>query len=802
MQNIRAMQILSKIRGLGNVPENEVSSGGLEDQPLDPALEKSVEGFFGFDQNPDMDAPPLTPFDALVSGMPGTRAENLQGFNIPKVPSFDEVVMSNPQLKLKIKKIILPLYDKAINYFEKRIVDLKQVLKQTGIPAKERIALQDLLEEFNQAKAEALIQKGVAEKAYADLVNIGRQEFIYRADLNGDRVIGYDLEDEKTLYVAQLPDGKEVIVNKNREPVFDPVFDDNYRPALAEQENLKLIDRADRNNPDIVYPEESPENIDEVLQVRLLDPNKRPSGPLGAQIHIVPPEGMWVRADEKGEPKIIKGKIGEERKLVPKKFELIEREDGKQMIGQNPPSAEERGKWVFVRINDLNISRQKLAVKGPNENGIDRSLDGGNVHFEFKGNVGNLKGILISRIAVQGYKTELDVTTRNDNANWVMASSVGVAISSGKTEDGTYTEHSSRIRYLNVDAAGLITTSKILPTKEEMVRYGIEDKFDAEGNFVGADGSKGAVVNDQTDIDRGNKAANYTLKEGWLATTKGADGSVEEDIWTRFGKDSIIPARQIFLPENTKYKDFRTGLISIDISGNITGTEQSDFIVTGLRQTEEIKKFLPIGTEEIPSQHPTYATVVDGHRGGGRDILISNGGDLYAINMTYVKRNSDRVEDQIFLSAKDGRVGNQAVYFDIGDAQPAEVWIDNSQDPDLNKAETDPNYERGTPDDWYQGPANSKFKFSQSQNDASNNIVKGLGDELAQAFTKARKDLKDFIDQNPMALAEGFNKSQFEIPEWIDKEDKNEGGFFEEFAVFNQEKDDSWQAWMNELSKE
>lgn len=866
------MQIFKIDRTQASVVENKAEARPLADTAT-PENQQEVEGFFGADEEPANPSANLTPFQIFAQNMPGHSAASSHDFRAPHVPTLQDILLAHPDWRFKLKTLIIPAFEKGLDKFEKRIQELQKVLKSSQLLPQERMVLQELVQKYKEAKSKAVIEKEKAADMQAKLTNQYREELVYRADLNLDRFIGdpADLESGKAFKVAKDSHGKEIILDKNNKPIFDPVYDENYMPALASAQNLELIAKEDRENSAIVYKEQSAEHkhIDEVLRLKPAPDTGFPDNPLGAQIHIVPPEGAWFLTDDGTKPKTITDKTTGEKRLIAKKMELVTREDGKQMWGQKPPESDERSKWVFVRFNELEISTQKLDATAPNENGIEQDLDGGNVHFEFKVKVDGQE-MVGWRIAVEGYQAQSG-PLKNDNGNWVMASSAGVAISSGKTDGGEYTEHSSRIRQLKVDASGLETTSKILPfdisdlPKREgfendaafLVAYksALADKFnefygeyfeegvrpfDDEGNFVGAS-ARSVGVHETTDIQRGNMAANFTLRDGWLSTLpkshlkmikeqlnamwgnrntldpiRSFDQKPQEEnakeIQNRFGGNSI-QTRQAYLPE--KLNEFKTGLISIDIAGHIIGTKQSDFIVTGVRELDQVEKFMPIGTEDISPDHPAYATIVDGNI-GGRDILISRGGDLDAMNQTFVYRTSEGSRDgnMIHIAVKDPeKYGNQSYYLDIRDSDPEIVKIhtppeeatefakinlgDNDRADRLEEQLVDGGY----PDDWIAGPKSSKFEVSTKQNDTMGLTISEDGPGVVDAIEKRAKEFDDFIKQDRTALAAGVDTGQWDIPERIKAEDENEGEFFKEYGSFVGEKDDEWDQFMKQMEK-
>lgn len=866
------MQILKIDRAQASVVDNKAETRPLGDG-VTPENQEEVDGFFGADAEPANPSANLSPFAILSQNMPGHSAASNNDFRAPHVPTLQDILLAHPEWRFKLKMLIIPAFDKGFDKFEKRIQDLQKVLKSSELLPQERMVLQELVQKYKEAKAKTVIEKEKAVEMQAKLTNQYREELVYRADLNLDRFIGdpADLESGKAFKVAKDSFGKEIILDKDNKPIFDPVYDENYMPALASAQNLALIAREDRENQAIVHKEKSAKHIDEVLQLKPAADAGFPDNPLGAQIHIVPPEGAWFLADDGSKPKIITDKVTGEKRLIAKKMELVTREDGKQMWGQKPPEADERSKWVFVRFNELEINTQPLDATAPNENGIEQDLDGGNVHFEFKVKVDGQE-MVGWRIAVQGYQAQSG-SLKNDQGNWVMASSAGVAISSGKTDEGEYTEHSSRIRHLKVDASGLETTSKILPFDisdlpqrqdfpndaaflrsyqsaladkcnvfyEKYFEDGVRP-FDDEGNFNGAT-ERSVGVEETTDVQRGNMAANFTLRDGWFSTLpkshlkmikeqlnamRGAPPntlaevrSVEQksqeenaqEIQNRFG-GAAIQTRQAYLPP--KLNEFKTGLISIDIAGHIIGTKQSDFIVTGIREIDQVKKFMPVGTEDIPPHHAAYSTVVDGND-GGRDILISRGGDLNAMNQTFVYRTSEGSRDgnAIHITVKNPEnFENQSYYLDIRDSDPEIVKIhtppeEGKEFSALNWGNSDQGKKMaelltkigGLPDDWIAGPASSKFEVSTRQNDTIGLSITEDGPGVVEAIEKSATEFDAFITQDRTALADGIDMGGWDIPEWIKAEDENQGEFFEEYSSFVGEKDDEWDQFMQQMDR-
>lgn len=772
-----------------------------EQTGVDAEVTLTVDEFFGFGETSETSTAARTPFDALFGGMPGRAGDpSTKDFAPPKIPSLEEILIAKPEFRFKLETLIIPQYDKGIDRLQNRKRQMGEALKKGGLSAKEKTVLQDMIKKFDQAIAKAEGEKQKAIERQEDLNAEYQQEIAYRTDINGDRFIGDPNDKENSYMVGRLPNGQEVILTHDKKPAFDPMYNPNYLPALASTTNMQLVSRADHADPQKVPPEKGKLPVDEVFQLTPYRPDGFTESPLGAQLHMVPPEGLWVEADEKGQPKIVTDKETGDQKLKPKAFETVTREDGEEMLGQKSPLPEEVGKWVFVRINDLSISTQSLDKTAPNENGIERPIDGGNVHFEFKGKVGG-RDVLVARIRVQGYETQNAPPTKTDNTDRVEASSVGLAISSGKmvNEGGEeiYTMNSSRIRALNVDATRYTSTGKILPSASELYEtLGIDpSQAGADGTFTGADSVSGKAVEKAEDVERGNSAANYTLLEGWLSTKpkKMLETEDEEkleetaaEISRRFGGEQVDKPRQIYLPSEDQYNEFKTGLISLDISGNIVGTNFNDLIVTKFKNPSDHPEFFPIGMGEIRRDHAAYSNVIDGNE-GGRDIVISKGGDLYARNVTFVWREpvAGASGDQIYISVKEaGGDKNQAAFVHVGDENAVMVAIDNSQEMDDDLGKQDGN-EKGVKDDWFEGPENMNFSMPQ-QSDVSGSTMPGLQDKIGEAFSTARGELLKYIQNDPATTAEGFDTTTWDLPEWIKDEDSDsgEGGFFSDYTFF------------------
>lgn len=707
---------------------------GEPEAPLSPdaetALANDAEGFFTPAEAPIEAAPlPTNPFDllfsqALPSAAAAAGAESnpaSPNFSADKIPTLQNWLMAHPEGRFFLDKFILKMETVRDNSLVRMKQELEARVRAGGLSPSDVIATQKKIEELSAA---ILTINQEIQKAQA-LMSVNQENFeqekIHMKDLNGDGYVGDPTDKKNSFIVGRHPNGKEVLLNaETKKPAVNPYLDPEYMPAVVSTEKLSLLNKEDQETVDedgTVHPKVGELAADAYLQI------KDPSGDGYPATDISAQEGFWVRKNKNGKPQYDK-----DDSYIPKKFETVVREGGKEMIGQKPPTEDEKEKWMFIQATDLKIFS---ADTGKMDN-LGNPIDGGDVYFEFKD-----KTRMIARFRVQGMETSEGLRTSSTSSNYTAATTMGVAVNAGSGA------HSSRLHPMNVDASGFQSTGVVSEDPWALGHYGHSTLMDL-------------------------------IKE-----TKDADAIINEGVLTE--KLKTMKSSFIRTSDENALETLKFGVTITGIRGLITGTNANDVIVVPPPDDEKIKELLPVGAQEIDPSHGAYGTYVNG--GGGDNIVVSKGGDLYADGVTFLWREAveGQTGDQIWVRANNSEHDNYNVEVYIKDPNPEAVKIYNGQDGDENNV-------KGVDDDVYEVPANAKF--AMEQNDlpggfSGNRIDANLGNDMENSLSEgAEKIKKEAIYADPLAEVEGAEAVEWEFGAAYDEWDKQSESFFGEWDFF------------------
>ena len=490
-------------------------------------------------------------------------------------------------------------------------------------------------------------------------------------------------------------------------------------------------------------------------------------------------------------------------------------------------------KYIFVRSTKLNIFSEETGKQ--DKSGVD--IDGGHVFFEFQDAGGNL----ILRLRVEGITTSnaspLASGQLADGKYYIAASTVGVAVNDGThlndgtDEEGNPINHTTRVRPMEINASSFESTGRVLPELNGNYQdFYDELGIDAEINSHGSIKQNQFGVTDKDDQLRAQNAANFTLRGGFLnpdpspmashynmdreavrnaleqgkllpgAEAYGTAVNTSEEIAKKFGvnKKGKAAFSAVYLSSKEgKYDEYRTGVFIKGIRGVIRGTSDNDIIVVPPPNRPEIEALLAYGATETTPDRATYGTVVEGGR--GRNIVVSKGGDLYASGVSFLWRDSEKAEEQLWISTNQGATqmvgdevvagkGNQAVFVRIGDTNPGLINIDNKEDANEYHVS-------GTKDDWWDVPDATQFTNLAESADLppgfDTNSQGSTPDVINTKITTARDDIttaiEDFFKIDPM-------NSEIEVgEEWgkkFEELEASQNSFFEEWDFFSPEEDE------------
>lgn len=784
----------------------------------DPELQDAVNDFFNQDPlSEDPSLPPSNPFDILVMGTPSAPGTEGAGpstsqFAPARVITMEQWLMANPE-----GRYYLPLYkEKMEAILQTRFIDrrdrLQQNLNNGGMSPIQARVVQQVLQEINAGivKMQQEIEK--AEARIAEQNQVYLREGIEMRDLNNDRYIG-DPTSENYYILAKYDDGTDVILEKDGKTVAaNPFLDPNYQPALIDTDSVALIDR-DRLNER--PPGANFFGFDEALEIKPWNPDGFPENTFGAQIDVTAAEGFWVEADPEkpGEPLKDKEPGTNVWHYKPKPLEVVRRdEDNNDMFGQIPPAEDERNRWVFVKATDLEIFSEKVLRNG-------EEIDGGYVHYVFK----DAKGIPIMRLRFDGVETRSANPLVTDGTNYTAATSVGIAVNAGKiiqNGEEVFTQHSSRISYINVDAGGFESTGKVFPTRSfEEFKEELGLPSDFSGRLQRLSDEKPMDSSGEVELaserERAVQAADETLYapyfgRGWEGTERG----------NRLQGDFMAA----YIPDDDEWKDAKSGVAIVGLRGNIVGTKFNDIVIVPPPDEEARKKMLPFAAEEIDPHNPAYATTVDvsgpGY-GTDRNIVIVKGGDAYVRGATffYSESSPGRRGDQIYLDVSDVNKSaegkNHRIFVQIENANPDVVAVVNGTDLDEDEIEemksdgdkkADPREVLDAAnDDYFKVPSGTDFSDDAHElPDGMGSVGEdsgGLKEQFTTAFNDARGKLdSDIIHKDPLSeefFGEGFGG--WDLPASVKIEDAQYDAFFEEWEFFSdQEPDMNLEGMQNE----
>ena len=781
-----AMQILKTTTARATVTDGGGNNtSGVDTSSSNSDLADLADVFTGSDPAAEETAPIDTQsidflFGSSVGGANGPSSDQFAPNN---VVTLDEWLMEHPEGRMFLDQFITKMKTVRDKFLIPRKEQLEKALTRRGLSVSEAASIQAKIEDLTKTIAKVNGEIGKAE-ALREGDKATYQNELYSwpmQDLNGDGYIGDPSDPENSFIVAKHPvTGQEVILDaKTRQPAIDPYIDGRYEPALIDEKNVSLISRsqADQN------PGKADKEFDVAMKIKNPPAQGFTDSTFGAQIDMVAAEGFWVEKDPAtGKPILLdEPKKGESSRYKLKAFTTVTREDGKKMIGQETPTTEERGKYVFVRASSMNVSSEPITYNG-------KELSAGHVYIEYKN-----KDETIAIIRVEGTTTDTGSPLAVTDTNYIAATSVGVALTAGKTADDKFTKHSSRISPIDIDASQLSLTSKILQalpgnTREIEAFYkalGIPaDAYDHNtGEFLGDPGADGE------NLQRSRAAGNFTLSGGFLSPT-GNDPSLAG----KFGYDGHghVASRGVYLPnDSTNDSQFResiTGAAIIGFRGSITGTQNNDIIVVPPPDAEQIRELLPIGAKEITPDNPAYGTYVDAGR--GRNFVYSGGGDIAVKSASFFWQEDTgnfKGDTDIYLdnSANNTSGINHAIFVHTG-KKSKHVNILNGEDLDPQRADKD-NHD-GVPDDYYAGPA-SGMKFTHLQND----IPAGLqGDNTGDFATQIIKHMDDIktdikekvIRRDPLAVEGDVKPEDWEYGKQYEEWAKTSQAFFSEWEFF------------------
>ncbi|MBI5299628.1 MAG: hypothetical protein HY877_04970 [Deltaproteobacteria bacterium] len=720
-------------------------------------------------------------FGGSIGGANGPSGDQFAPNN---VVTLDEWLMEHPEGRMFLDQFITKMKTVRDKFLIPRKEQLEKALIQRGLSVSEAAAIQAKIDDLTKTIAKVNGEIGKAE-ALREGDKATYQNELYSwpmQDLNGDGYIGDPNDPENSFIVAKHPvTGQEVILNaKTKQPAVDPYLDMRYEPALIDEKNVSLISRAQADQ----NPGKADKKFDVAMKIKTPPAQGFADSTFGAQIDMVASEGFWVEKDPAtGKPILLnEPKKGESSRYKLKAFTTVTREDGKKMVGQETPTAEERGKYVFVRASSIKVSSEPITYNG-------KELDAGHVYIEYK----NKDDETIAIIRVEGTTTDTGSPLAVTDTNYIAATSVGVSLTSGKTADDKFIKHSNRISPIEIDASDLSLTSKILQalpgnTQEIEAFYkalGIPpEAYDHNtGEFLGDPGAEGE------NLQRSRAAGNFTLSGGFLSPT-GNDPSLAG----KFGYNAerqTVASRGVYLPNdstnNPQFRESITGVAIIGFRGSITGTQNNDIIVVPPPDEKQIRELLPIGAKEITPDNPAYGTYVDA--GSGRNFVYSGGGDIAVKSASFFWQEDNGKFDDDTNIYLDNHVNNtssinQGIFVHIG-KNSKQVNILNGEDSDPQRANKDTH--DGVNDDYYSGPAN--MKFTHQQNDTPGGMqVDTDGDSAQQIGTNMNKmntDIKEkVIRRDPLAVEGDVKPEDWEYGKQYEEWAKTSQAFFNEWEFF------------------
>ncbi|MDZ4224420.1 MAG: hypothetical protein U1D33_00790, partial [bacterium] len=427
-------------------------------------------------------------------------------------------------------------------------------------------------------------------------------------------------------------------------------------------------------------------------------------------------------------------------------------------------------------------------------------IDGSNVVFKFEDAEKNV----VARLKVEG------ITTTNPSplasgqlANgqyYIAASTVGVAVNGGLDDAGEPILHTARISPMVIDASNFRSTGRVLPELPNsranfFEELGIDPVLNGEGAIRGS-----KLSNNKKDARRAQNAAYFSTHGGFLdpdprfldvhnpgseiRESLGVDRKedhVGEEIAEKFGlKNGRVSVSAVYLDKNNKlYDEYRTGIFIKGIRGNITGTDANDIIVVPAPNEEKLRDLLAYGAAEITPDMPVYATVVDGR--GGRNIVVSKGGDLYAREVTFLWRESETEGDRVYVHTSNKESHSHATFIHIGDEHPESVHLDNGDDVPAGSDKSE-----GIKDDWYEIPSKSNLTNTTQPDLPSGNWRQGDPEHIRNEMTAAQEEITNAVTE--LLKIDPMN-SEIEIgEEWgkkFEELEASQNAFFDEWDFFN-----------------
>lgn len=797
-----------------------------ETQNVDPELQNSVNDFFNQDPLAEEPVLPQSPFDLLFVGTPpapGTEAANgapsTSQFAPSRVVTLEQWLMAYPD---GIHAHGLSLFkEKMEQILQTRFIDrreqLQQILQNGGLRPNEISAIQQLIADID---ASIVLMRQEIEKAEN---KIREQNEIYfreagaMEDLNNDGYIG-DPNSEDHYRIA-TKNGERIIVDRNGKVAANPYLNPNYMPSLFSDDSVHLIDRNLHGTQPIGGELRT---FDETFEIV---PGAH--GTFNAGIDVSVPEGFWVEADADGKPI-----IDEDGLMKPKSFESIE-----GRYGQKPPTEAERDRWVFVKVAVLEIESEPVThirfADDPDNDAVNEDGSrGGFVHYIFKGYV-NGQEATVMRMRFQGVEVRSHNPLVSDGSNYIAATTVGIAVNGGDPEA---LPDSARISPIHIDASRYQSTGKVIPAQTQQ-------------GFLSALGIDNVIQPGGQDRLRALAALHDNLYAGFLLDSP---AEVRQELATEYGispmlreneddpdampvVDRPVPweIHQRFLDENGNvsnktayiprdssstdriYESLRSGLASVGLRGVIQGAG-NDIIVVPPPNEESLRSLLAPGAEPIDPSNPAYGTVVEAGR-RGRNIVVSQGGDIYVQNATFFWREPERDgstrKDMIYVDSEfvnrpsTDNISNPRLFFHIGDTNPELVAIANGVDiheddvRDLQNEDedADPNEELpAANDDWYQGRGTDEqiADYGASANDIPGgldfgNFAEAIGEQTRTATGEAwQRIMEEVIRLDPLADFQATEEGGWDIPEEVTQEQEQYNAFFAEWEFFTDQEPD------------
>lgn len=778
------MQILKSQKALTTEVETQpqVPLKNEADLRSEEGLDNSLDGFFGLDAEPENTQPVLKPFDALFASK---HQESVEKPKYPPVPALDELLMEKPELRFKLE-LVQNRYEKARSATFNRIEKLKAFLQTGSFTPGQQIAAQSDVKILQTRLGEIDRELEKLEIRIGDNADLYFQEISDMKDLNGDGYIGDPNDPDNHLILAKHPNGTTVALDpKTMKPAEELLMNPDKKAQILSTDYLEHLDKtsaAPLGDGQIAF--------DEAFRIKAASLYGPVDTTFGALIDVSVPETLLVEKTADGKPKLVQDGFGRKKYAV-KTMSLQE-----NRFGQESLTEAGRKDYMAIKVAKVNIFTDPVGFKDNNNN----KIDGGHVYIEFKDRADRV----ILRIRVEGVETPNDVlsasATLSNSNHYTAATTVGIALNAGNVEN------SKRVSPVEIDTTGYQSTGRLkMDPREFYSQLGMSESYsDGEGHFADATG-----MPEGEEKTRKEKAANDTLYDRFFgtgvsyATMAHRDGEpnnieLSQPLSNYFGNSTASSAYISTVESN---KSLRFGVAIVGLRGNMTLGNDNNIVVQPPPNSEDYLASLPPWMDEVHPEDASYRTTVDA--GGGSNILISNGGDIFAKGITFFERKAQPGEfgNQIWVELNNNQHDNHATYVNVQDPNPEILNIVNGDDTNPAEAAKDASKVEGIADDWFND--HTKLRVSDMQNDLPDGLK--LGSEiqiegLPQAFEEAfgaefQRIREELIEKDPLTLGNvnwAEMEGQWEFGEAYHQDGEKLGSFFDEYSFFkpDQEKGD------------